>query len=70
MADREIGTVKWYNDDKGYGFIKRKDVTDLFVHKNAIRNTGRSSLEIGRQVKFTAKQGKKGLQADDVVILV
>lgn len=69
MADRETGIVKWYNAAKGYGFIKRDNGPDLFVHKNTIRNTGRRSLEVGQRVKFTVRQGKKGLQADDVVIL-
>ena len=72
VADRKTGIVKRYNAAKGYGFIKRDtggNGADLFVHKNAIRNTGRRSLEVGQRVKFSVRQGKKGLQADDVFIL-
>jgi len=59
VADREIGIVKWYNAAKGYGFIKRDNGADLFVHKNTIRNTGHCSLELGQRVKFSVRQGKK-----------
>ena len=62
MADRETGIVKSYNAAKGYGFIKGDNGADLFVHKNAIRNTGRRSLGVGQRLKFSVRQGKKGLK--------
>jgi len=70
VADRETGTVKWYNRNKGYGFIERKEGKDLFVHQNAIREKGYYEvLKEGEQVEFTFIEGKKGPQADDVVVL-
>lgn len=70
VADRETGTVKWYNRNKGYGFIERKEGKDLFVHQNAIREKGYyEALKEGEQVEFTVIEGKKGPQADDVVVL-
>ncbi|MFC3606438.1 cold-shock protein [Stutzerimonas tarimensis] len=66
MAGRELGTVKWFNDAKGYGFIQREDGTDVFVHYRAIRGEGHRSLSEGQKVEFTISQGQKGLQADDV----
>ena len=68
MADREIGTVKWFNSSKGYGFIARDQGDDVFVHFTSIRDTGGfRSLEEGQKVEFTVNQGQKGPQADDVV---
>ena len=67
MADRETGTVKWFDAAKGYGFIAREAGDDVFVHFRAIRGTGYRSLEDGQQVEFDVVQGQKGLQADDVV---
>ncbi len=68
MAEREIGTVKWFNTTKGYGFIQRKNKTDIFVHSSAIRSQGEELKEDDR-VEFTVTKGKKGLQAEDVVLL-
>jgi len=68
MADRETGTVKWFNATKGYGFIQREGGADIFVHANAIRDK-ENMLKEGDQVEFTVITGKKGPQADDVVIL-
>ncbi|MCF6289978.1 MAG: cold-shock protein [Desulfobacterales bacterium] len=68
MADREIGTVKWFNSSKGYGFIARDQGDDVFVHFTSIRDTGGfRSLEEGQKVEFTVNQGQKGPQADDVI---
>lgn len=66
MADREVGTVKWFNDAKGYGFIQRDSGPDVFVHYRAIRGDGHRSLVEGQKVEFSVIQGQKGLQAEDV----
>lgn len=67
MADREIGTVKWFNDAKGFGFIQRDSGPDVFVHYRAIRGEGHRSLNEGQKVEFSMIEGQKGLQAEDVV---
>ena len=69
MAERETGTVKWFNDAKGFGFIQRASGTDVFVHHSAIRSEGFRSLSDGQQVEFTVVQGQKGPAAEDVVPL-
>jgi CspA family cold shock protein len=66
MANREIGTVKWFNDAKGFGFITPQSGADLFVHFRSIQGSGFKSLQEGQQVSFTVAQGQKGLQAEDV----
>jgi CspA family cold shock protein len=66
MSDRVLGTVKWFNDSKGYGFIEREDGDDVFVHFSAIQGDGFRSLAEGQQVEFSIEQGPKGLQAADV----
>jgi CspA family cold shock protein len=66
MADREKGTVKWFNATKGFGFIERENGPDVFVHYSAINGSGYRSLEEGQQVEFTVVQGQKGPQAQDV----
>ena len=66
MAERESGTVKWFNDSKGYGFIARDQGEDVFVHFSAIRGDGHRTLNEGQRVEFTVTQGQKGLQAEDV----
>ena len=66
MADREVGTGKWFNDSKGYGFIQRESGPDVFVHYRAIRGEGHRTLVEGQQVEFAVIQGQKGLQAEDV----
>ena len=66
MADRVVGTVKWFNDSKGYGFIQRESGPDVFVHYRAIRGEGHRTLVEGQQVEFAVIQGQKGLQAEDV----
>jgi CspA family cold shock protein len=66
MAEREAGTVKWFNDAKGYGFIQRKSGADVFVHFRAIRGDGHRTLLEGQAVEFVLTQGQKGPQAEDV----
>ncbi len=70
MAERETGTVKWFNATKGYGFITRDTGGDVFVHYSAINSKGYRSLEEGQRVQFEIVEGKKGLQAQDVNIVV
>ena len=65
-SDREMGTVKWFNVRKGYGFITRDAGDDVFVHFRNIEGTGRRSIEEGRRVSFVVTDGDKGLQADEV----
>ena len=67
-ADREVGTVKWFNDRKGFGFIAR-DGNDLFVHYTEVHGEGFRSLREGQRVEFTVEQTSKGLQATGVVVL-
>ncbi len=62
----EQGTVKWFNDAKGYGFISRQSGEDVFVHFSAINANGFRSLKEGQPVQFVVKQGPKGLQAEQV----
>lgn len=60
------GTVKWFDDAKGYGFITRPDGEDLFVHFSSIRGSGFRSLQEGQEVEFDIERGPKGLQATNV----
>lgn len=69
MAERETGTVKWFNSTKGFGFITRDSGGDVFVHYSAINSQGYRSLEEGQRVQFTVAQGQKGLQAQEVTIV-
>jgi len=63
------GTVKWFNAEKGFGFISREDGDDVFVHFSAIQGDGFKSLEEGQQVEFEVVQGDRGLQAANVTKL-
>lgn len=69
MSAREKGSVKWFNDTKGFGFIQRDQGDDVFVHFRAIRGDGHRSLKEGQRVEFAVSKGQKGLQAEDVVIV-
>lgn len=68
-AQREKGTVKWFNNDKGFGFIQREQGEDVFVHFRAITGDGYRSLQEGQHVEFTVTQGQKGPQAENVVVV-
>lgn len=63
----EQGTVKWFNAEKGYGFITREDGSDVFVHFSAIQGEGYKSLEEGQHVTFDVEESQRGLQAANVV---
>lgn len=67
MSERIVGTVKWFNGSKGYGFIEQEDGPDVFVHYSAIQDDGYRNLEENQRVEFTVEQGPKGLQAANVV---
>lgn len=69
MSTRETGTVKWFNDAKGYGFIQRDAGSDVFVHHSAIQAEGFRTLIEGQRVEFTVEDGAKGAAAKDVVKL-
>lgn len=66
MSERIIGTVKWFNGSKGYGFIEREGGEDVFVHFSAIQGDGYRNLEEGQRVEFNVEQGAKGPQATNV----
>ena len=67
--ERAIGTVKWFNPVKGFGFIERSEGPDVFVHYNGIRGTGHRSLIEGQNVDFKLIKSEKGLQAEDVSVV-
>ena len=67
MPDRKTGVVKWFNADKGYGFIRQEDGPDVFVHYSAIQGAGFRSLEEGERVEFEITEGQKGKQASNVI---
>ena len=65
----EQGTVKWFNADKGFGFISRQTGEDVFVHFSAIQSGGYRSLQEGQAVEFSVTKGQKGWQAENVRVL-
>jgi len=67
MSDRDTGTVKWFNDAKGFGFIERENGEDLFVHYRSIKGEGFRSLKQGSRVEFKIIESEKGFQAEEVV---
>lgn len=66
MSERIIGTVKWFNGSKGYGFLSQEDGADVFVHYSAISMEGYKNLQEGQKVEFSIEKGPKGLQAVNV----
>ncbi len=69
MPERITGTVKWFNGDKGFGFIERQGGPDVFVHFSAIQATGFRNLQEGQKVEFDVEQGPKGPQAANVRLI-
>ena len=69
MSDRVVGTVKWFNADKGYGFITQPDGDDVFCHYSAINMSGFKTLREEQEVEFEIEEGPKGLQAVNVTPL-
>ena len=67
MAEQVTGTVKWFNDAKGFGFIERADGPDVFVHHSAIKSDGFRTLKEGQSVTMEVTQGQKGPQAENVI---
>ena len=69
MSDQLVsGVVKWFNDEKGFGFLQQKSGPDVFVHFRAINGTGRRTLKEGQNVTFNVSKTEKGLQAENVTI--
>jgi len=63
------GTVKWFNESKGFGFIERESGSDVFAHFRAINGDGFKTLKEGQRVEFTVTEGAKGPQAEDITVL-
>ena len=68
MSQLISGTVKWFNENKGFGFIEREGGKDVFVHFRAINGTGRKTLVEGQRVTFEVTEGQKGPQAENVTV--
>ena len=69
MTEKIQGTVKWFNGEKGFGFIEREEGNDVFVHHTSIVGEGYRNLDEGQRVEFTVTQGPKGPQAENIVAL-
>ena len=69
MTERVLGTVKWFNGSKGFGFIEVEGQDDVFAHYSAIQSEGFRTLDEGQQVEFAIEQGPKGLQAANVTVV-
>lgn len=69
MSNKLKGTVKWFNESKGFGFIEQESGPDVFAHFSAIVSTGFKTLIEGQRVEFNVTQGQKGLQAENIVAI-
>ncbi len=69
MSETVKGTVKWFNESRGYGFLSQPEGDDIFVHYTAIQGNGFRTLKEGQEVEFTVERGPKGLQASNVTVL-
>lgn len=69
MSDTVTGTVKWFNESKGFGFIEQQSGPDVFAHFSGISGSGFKTLTEGQRVEFTVSQGQKGPQADNIVAI-
>lgn len=69
MSNKTQGTVKWFNEEKGFGFIEQQSGPDVFAHYSSIASAGFKTLAEGQRVEFTVTQGKKGPQAEDIVAI-
>jgi CspA family cold shock protein len=69
MSDTITGTVKWFNESKGFGFIESSDGPDVFAHYSAIANSGFKTLIEGQRVEFTITRGQKGPAAENIVVV-
>ncbi len=69
MSNEVTGTVKWFNEEKGFGFIEVEGSKDVFVHHSGINGTGRKTLYEGQNVSLEVTQGQKGPQAENVTVL-
>jgi len=69
MSDTVTGTVKWFNESKGFGFIEQQSGPDVFAHFSAISGSGFKTLAEGQQVQFNVTQGQKGPQAENIVAI-
>lgn len=69
MSQKVNGTVKWFNESKGFGFISQESGPDVFAHFSAIEGSGFKTLVEGQQVEFNVTQGQKGPQAENIVVL-
>jgi len=67
MSDKISGTVKWFNENKGFGFIEREGGPDVFAHFSAIQSSGYKTLAEGQRVEFIVTDGQKGPQAEEIV---
>jgi len=69
MGNKTIGTIKWYNETKGFGFIQQENGPDVFVHFSSIQGDGFKTLVEGQKVEFEVTQGQKGPQAEKVYVV-
>lgn len=69
MSGKVVGTVKWFNEDKGFGFIEQQSGPDVFAHFRSIVGDGFKTLKEGQKVEFTIGQGQKGPQAENITVL-